>query len=75
MAELEAQLQQRDALIAQLQQQLADLKQRLVELERAAKRQATPLARKRRKEKRQRPGRKLDKARSSFVPDRLRASH
>lgn len=34
------------------------LKQRLAELERAAKRQATPFARKRRKEKPKRPGRK-----------------
>jgi transposase len=58
VAELEAQLQQRDELIAQLQHQLAELKQCLVELERAGKRQATPFARKRRKEKRQRPGRK-----------------
>ena len=57
VAELEAQLQQRDALIAHLQQQLAELKQRLAELERAGQRQATPFARKRRKAKRQRPGR------------------
>jgi transposase len=58
LAELETQLWQRDALIEQLQQQLAELKQRLADLERAAKRQATPFARKRRKEHPQRPGRK-----------------
>jgi transposase len=58
LAELEIQLRQREALIEQLQQQLADLKQRLADLERAAKRQATPFARKRRKEHPQRPGRK-----------------
>ncbi len=38
VAELETQLRQRDALIEQLQQQLAELKQRLADLERAAKR-------------------------------------
>ena len=58
VAELETQLRQREALIEQLQQQLAELKQRLADLERAAQRQATPFARKRRKEKSKRPGRK-----------------
>src|SRR3972149_10109507 len=56
--ELETQLRQRDARIEQLQQRIAELEQQLAELKRAAKRQATPFARKRRKEKPQRPGRK-----------------
>src|SRR3990172_1208771 len=58
LAELETQLRQRDALIERLQQRLAELEQRLAELERAAQRQATPFARKQRKENPKRPGRK-----------------
>ena len=57
VAELEAQLLQRDALIAQLQQRITELEQRLTEWEQAAKRQATPFARKPRKENPKRPGR------------------
>jgi len=57
VAELEAQLLQRDALIAQLQQRLTELEQRLTELTQAAKRQATPFARKPRQENPKRPGR------------------
>ena len=58
VAELESQLLQRDALIAQLQQRITELEQRLTELEQAAKRQATPFARKQHKENPKRPGRK-----------------
>jgi transposase len=75
LAELETQLRQRDALIEQLQQQLAELKQRLADLERAAKRQATPFARKRRKEQPQRPGRKAGQghftSRARPAPDQV----
>ena len=56
VAELEAQLRQRDALIE-------ELRQRIAELERTAKRQATPFARKRRKENPKRPGRKAGQGR------------
>lgn len=66
LAELETQLRQRDALIEQLRQQVADLSQRLAEAERAGKRQATPFARKRRKAKRQRPGRKAGQGPFAF---------
>ena len=66
LAELETQLRQRDALIEQLQQRLAELEQQLAELERAAKRQATPFARQRRKENPKRPGRKAGQGRFTF---------
>ncbi len=66
LAELERQLRQRDALIEQLQKRLAELEQRLAELERAAKRQATPFARKQRKENPKRPGRKAGQGRFTF---------
>ena len=56
VAELEAQLRQRDALIE-------ELRQRIAELERTAKRQATPFARKQRKENPKRPGRKAGQGR------------
>lgn len=75
LAELETQLRQRDVLIEQLQQQLVELKQRLADLERAAKRQATPFARKRRKEKPKRAGRKagqgLFTSRPQPTPDQV----
>jgi transposase len=75
LAELETQLRQRDALIEQLQQRIAELEQRLAELERAAKRQATPFARKRRKEHPKRPGRKAGEGRFTFraqpTPDQV----
>jgi transposase len=58
LAELESQLRQRDTLIERLQQRITELEQQLAELGRAAKRQATPFARKRRKAKPKRPGRK-----------------
>ena len=66
LAELETQLRQRDALIEQLQQRLAELEQQLAELEQAAKRQATPFARQRRKENPKRPGRKAGQGRFTF---------
>jgi TolA-binding protein len=56
VAELEAQLRQRDALIEAL-------RQRIAELERTAKRQARPFARQRRKENPKRPGRKAGQGR------------
>src|SRR3970282_2724681 len=61
VAELEAQLRQRDALIEQL-------RQRIAELERAAKRQATPFARQQRKENPKRPGRKAGQGRFTSRP-------
>jgi len=75
VVELETQLRQRDARIEQLQQRIAELEQQLAELKRAAKRQATPFARKRRKEKPQRPGRKAGQgpftARARPTPDQV----
>jgi transposase len=75
LAELEAQLRQRDARIEQLQRRIAELEQRLAELERAAKRQATPFARKQRKENPKRPGRKAGQGRFTFrsrpTPDQV----
>lgn len=56
VSELETQLRQRDALIE-------ELRQRIAELERTAKRQATPFARKQRKENPKRPGRKAGQGR------------
>src|SRR3989304_83315 len=78
LAELETQLRQRDALIEQLQQRLAELEQQLAEWERAAKRQATPFARQRRKENPKRPGRKAGQGRFTFrsrpTPDQVTAT-
>jgi len=75
LAELETQLRQRDARIEQLQQRITELEQRLAELERAAKRQATPFARKRRKENPKRPGRRAGEGRFTFrarpTPDQV----
>jgi hypothetical protein len=68
VAELESQLRQREALIEQLQQRLAELQQRLADLERAAKRQATPFARKRRAENPKRPGRKAGQGQFTSRP-------
>lgn len=79
LAELEAQLRQRDVLIEQLQRRLAELEQRLAELERAAQRQATPFARKRRKANPKRPGRKAGQGRFTFrsrpTPDQVTETH
>ena len=75
VAELETQLRQRDALIEQLQQRVTELEQQLAELDRAAKRQATPFARKRRKENPKRPGRKAGQgpftSRARPTPDQV----
>ena len=75
VAELETQLRQRDARLEQLQQRISELEQRLAELERAAKRQATPFARKRRNEHPKRPGRKAGEGRFTFrarpTPDQV----
>jgi len=75
LAELESQLRQRDALIERLQRRLAELEERLAELERAAQRQATPFARKQRKESPKRPGRKAGQgrftSRSRPAPDQV----
>jgi len=51
-----------------LQRRLTELEQRLGELERAAKRQATPFARQRRKENPKRPGRKAGQGRFTYRP-------
>lgn len=58
MAKLEAQLDQAQELIATLKQKNARLAQRIDELERAGKRQATPFARRKRKNRHKKPGRK-----------------
>ncbi len=63
LAELETQPRQRDALIEQLQRRIAELEQHLAEWERAARRQATPFARKQRKENPKRSGRKAGQGR------------
>jgi transposase len=68
LAELENQLRQREALIEQLQQRVAELEQRLADLERAAKRQATPFARKRRADNPKRPGRKAGQGQFTSRP-------
>ena len=68
LAELETQLRQRDALIERLQRRIAEQEQRLAELERAAKRQATPFARQGRKENPKRPGRRAGQGRFTSRP-------
>src|SRR4030067_2757357 len=75
VAELETQLRQRDTLIERLQQRITELEQQLAELGRAAKRQATPFARKRRKENPKRPGRQAGQgpftSRARPTPDQV----
>jgi len=75
VAELETQLRQRDTLIELLQQRITELEQQLAELERAAKRQATPFARKRRKANPKRAGRKAGQgsftSRARPTPDQV----
>ena len=58
IAELEAQLHERDQLIAALQEKLQRLEDELEKTKRAGKRQATPFARKKRVAKPKRPGRR-----------------
>lgn len=58
IAELEAQLRQRDARIAALAGQVAALQEQVLAAQRAAKRQATPFARRKRNSNPQKPGRK-----------------
>jgi transposase len=75
LAELETQLRQREAQIEQLQGRIAELEQRLADLDQAAKRQATPFARKQQKKNPKRPGRKAGQGRFTFrarpTPDRV----
>ncbi len=66
LADLEAQLRQALARIAELQQQVTDLQARLAEAERAGKRQATPFARQAHKAQRKRPGRKAGQGRFEY---------
>lgn len=58
ISELEASLEERDRLIAALQEQVQQLQEELAKVKRAGKRQATPFARERRVVERKRPGRK-----------------
>lgn len=66
MAELEEQLEQAQAENAALKAEIARLKQRIAELERAAKRQATPFARDGHKADPKRPGRKAGQGLFSY---------
>ena len=63
IAELEAQLHERDALIAKLEEQIRQLQEQVEGAKRAGKRQATPFARKKRVRQPKRPGRKKGKGR------------
>jgi DNA repair exonuclease SbcCD ATPase subunit len=78
LADLEAQLRQALARIAELQQQVVDLQARLTEAERAGKRQATPFARAEHKAKRKRPGRKAGQGKFEYrarpTPDQVTAT-
>lgn len=58
ITELEAGLEERDRLIAALQEQVRQLQEELTKVRQAGKRQATPFARERRVAQRKRPGRK-----------------
>ena len=68
IAELEAQLRARDAVIAELQEQVRQLQERLDGAKRAGKRQATPFAREKRVAQPKRPGRKKGKGRFASRP-------
>jgi len=68
IAELEAQLRARDAVIAELQEQMRQLQERLDGAKRAGKRQATPFAREKRVAQPKRPGRKKGKGRFASRP-------
>jgi transposase len=63
---LEAQLRQRDAAIAALQEQVRQLQEQMGEVKRAGKRQATPFARKKRVAQAKRPGRKKGQGKFSY---------
>lgn len=66
IAELEAQLRERDQLIAALQEKVQHLEEELEKTKRAGKRQATPFARKKRVGKPKRPGRKKGQGKFSY---------
>jgi transposase len=66
MAELEAQLGQRDGVIGALQEQVRQLQEQMDEVKRAGKRQATPFARKKRTTQPKRPGRKKGQGKFSY---------
>jgi hypothetical protein len=66
IAELEAALEQARAENGVLKEQIAQLQQRLAEMERAGRRQATPFARRERQENPKRPGRKAGQGRFSY---------
>jgi len=68
IAELEAQLRARDAVIAELQEQIGQLQERLDGAKRAGKRQATPFAREKRVAQPKRPGRKKGKGQFASRP-------
>jgi transposase len=65
IAELEAQLRQRDEVIAALQERVCQLQEQLAGAKRAGKRQATPFARRKRVAQPKRPGRKKGQGRFS----------
>jgi hypothetical protein len=66
IADLEAQLQQAKAENATLKEEMGRLQQRIAELERAGKRQATPFARREHNPDPKRPGRKAGQGRFSY---------
>lgn len=68
IAELEARLHARDAVIAELQEQVRQLQEHLDGAKRAGKRQATPFAREKRVAEPKRPGRKKGKGRFASRP-------
>ena len=63
IADLEAQLRERDAVIANLQGQIRQLQEQLAGAKRVEKRQATPFAREKRVTRPKRPGRKKGEGR------------
>jgi len=66
IAELEAQLGERDRLIATLQEKVQQLEQELEKAKRSGKRQATPFAREKQVTKRKRSGRKKGQGQFSY---------
>lgn len=66
IAELEAQLRERDQLITALQEKVQQLEEELEKAERAGKRQVTPFAGKKRAAKRKRPGRTKGQGKFSY---------